>query len=84
MNKTSGFRTLLAIVWGVGLIVLAMGLFEFRPHLRGADIIAGAILVASGLIGRAIADHAATARHPAKSSFVPEDVLADALDTRDD
>jgi hypothetical protein len=84
MNKSSGFRALIAIVWVVGLAFLAMGLLNLRPSLNGTDTIAGAILIASGLIARAIADHAAKAHLLAKGRFVPDDLMADALDTRDD
>ena len=74
----------MAIVWAVGLAFLAMGLFNVRPSLQGRTRSPVPSSSPGGLIARAVADHAAAARPAAKASFVPEDVLADALDTRDD
>ena len=84
MTPAKQFQQSLVLVSAIGGFFVVSSLFAFRPESRGLDGLAGAILFASSLFAQAIFYRGQPDFSDRKPAFVPEDLVAEALDTRDD
>jgi hypothetical protein len=84
MTPVKQFQQSLVLVSAIGGFFVVSSLCGFRPESRGLDALAGAILFASTLFAQAIFYRGRPDFPDRKPAFVPEDLAAEALDTRDD
>jgi hypothetical protein len=86
MNESAAFRNAIGAGFFFSFFGFFMGMSGFgaSPVAAGATMIAGAILVGFGTVALSIRRGLSAVEPTTKAAFVPDELMADALDRRDD